>query len=548
MIPRRFLLALVPLLAPASPTFAQMVSSVPKQGLSPLLFIRFIGPAGLRATFYQGQPRGRAFNAPVVVGMRPGYPYRIQFNRLPGLPGVSIYPTIEVRGSLHLPPRLSAAAYPAPVVLTDADIASVLAGNLITKVVYLENPDRAIPTTTPPTSPFELDLPPGSHLLREAFDRGRPMLILRLGGRLLVSDDELTQASTPGTILLPGERAMPRAARPPCLLGDGRAFVDPLWGPKRPEEECLHDGGDRGIRAGYDASGNLAGVEPEDTVAEYTDSYGRRAVTHSNRICLCVPRFAVLRMETPLGGYNGVTAVSDSRQVQAQQPLNGGTPPLQTRKYEQLQGANGRERPSLNLGVTVAGQVERREVLIAVDVPLGPIALLGTKAAQRLTESERTRLLRQLELARQLSNRTALESNKQVVVTAVTGRVEPGARMVQSEVETRDLTVCCNEVPCPPDRPLVLIKCADRQSAGVGDVVTFMLKYSNHGGRPISDVTVTDSLATRLEYVPGSAQSDRAAVFTMQGNEAGSLVLRWEIIGKLLPGESGVVRFQARIR
>jgi uncharacterized repeat protein (TIGR01451 family) len=130
----------------------------------------------------------------------------------------------------------------------------------------------------------------------------------------------------------------------------------------------------------------------------------------------------------------------------------------------------------------------------------------------------------------------------------VVGRVEAGPRIVQVEAETRDLTVCCNEVPCPPDKPLVLIKCADRQSAQVGDVVTFMLKYSNHGGRPITDVAVTDSLTTRLEYIPGSSQSDRPAVFTTQANEAGSLILRWEITGRLLPGSSGVVRFQARIR
>ena len=61
------------------------------------------------------------------------------------------------------------------------------------------------------------------------------------------------------------------------------------------------------------ATADSAGVEPEDTVAEYTDSHGRRHVTHSNRVCLCVPRYAVLRCETPLSRYNGVMAVSDAR-------------------------------------------------------------------------------------------------------------------------------------------------------------------------------------------------------------------------------------------
>jgi uncharacterized repeat protein (TIGR01451 family) len=541
-------LALVLTAALAAPAAAQMVPSLPGQGFSPLLFVRFLGSPGLRATFYQGQPRGRAFDAPVVVGMRPGYCYRIQLSHLPGHPGISIYPTLEVRGSLKLPPRLNAASYPAPVVLTEADIESVLAGNLVSKVVYLEHPDRAFPILTPPDLPIENDILPGHNLLDEVRDRGRPMLIIRMGGRLLVSDEELAQSSVPGTILYPGEKVMSPAARPPCLLWDCRPFYDPRLGPKPPEEECLHDGGDQGIRAGFDADGRLAGVEPEDTVAEYTDIHGRRHVTHSNRVCLCVPRFAVLRCQTPLGRYDSVLAVNDTRRVQLQERIDVLTPPLLARKYEQLQGAHGRERPSINEGITGTVGIVRLEVLEARDVPLGPIALLGTKAALTLTEIERTRLVKQMEFARQLSNRVIIQGMEVVIGTAVVGRIEAGPQVVRGEVETRDLTVCCNEMPCPPDKPLVLIKCADRHSGQVGDVVTFMLKYSNHGGRPITDVAVTDSLTTRLEYVPGSAQSDRPAVFTTQENEAGSLILRWEITGRLMPGTSGVVRFQARIR
>ena len=84
--------------------------------------------------------------------------------------------------------------------------------------------------------------------------------------------------------------------------------------------------------------------------------------------------------------------------------------------------------------------------------------------------------------------------------------------------------------------------------AQVGDVVTFFLKFSNHGGQPINNVAVSDSLTGRLEYIPGTARADRDTVFTTQTNEAGSAVLRWEVSGVLLPGESGVVSFQARVR
>jgi uncharacterized repeat protein (TIGR01451 family) len=538
------LLALAPLAGPAR---AQMVLSSPCHAPAPLLFVHFGGPPGLRTTFYQGQPRGRSFDTPVVVGMRPGYLYRIELSNLPGRPGVSLFPTVEVVGSLYLPPKLVAAAYPAPVLLTEDDLDVILAGGLVTKVVYLEHPDLAPPTSVPPDRPTETLVPPDRHLLDEARRLGRPMLVVRLGGRLLVSREELAHESVPGTILFPGEKVLTPAGGPPCILWDCRPFWDPWLGPRPPEEECLHDGGDHGQPAGLDGDGRLYGLDPEDTVAEYTDACGRRRITCSNRVCVCVPRYAVLRQETPLARYNSVVAVNDTRRILAQERFLGLIPSLQARAFEQMVAMRGRERPSINENVEAPATLVRVEVLEASHIFLGPMELLGTKAVQQLTEVQRALLLKQLEFARELSSRARPQEYVQVEGTAVVGMTE-GLKLVRAEAETRDLTVCCCETPCPPDKPLVLIKCADRHSAQVGDVVTFMLKYSNHGGRAITDVAVTDSLTTRLEYVPGSAQSDRPAVFTVQANEAGSVILRWEVSGRLLPGSAGVVRFQARVR
>ena len=106
----------------------------------------------------------------------------------------------------------------------------------------------------------------------------------------------------------------------------------------------------------------------------------------------------------------------------------------------------------------------------------------------------------------------------------------------------------CKEKPVKPACPLVLCKTVDRKEAEIGEVVTFTLKYTNPGGQPITNVVVNDSLTGRLEYVPGSAKSERNAVFTTQENEAGSQILRREVSGVLQPGQSGTVTFQARIR
>src|SRR5262249_16912928 len=122
--------------------------------------------------------------------------------------------------------------------------------------------------------------------------------------------------------------------------------------------------------------------------------------------------------------------------------------------------------------------------------------------------------------------------------TTVSARYE-GTKFVQVRLGPGDVTGVCRETPRLPDKPLCLQKWGDRCDAEVGHEVTFTLRYSNQGGRPITDVVVSDSLAGRLEYIPGSAQSSRNAVFTTSPNESGSLVLRWQLNGVLQPGESG---------
>jgi uncharacterized repeat protein (TIGR01451 family) len=531
------LLALFPAIASAQAPWMPP----PHPGVSgriPLLYVRFLGPQGLRMTFYQGQPRGRAFDLPVAVGLRPSYLYRVEVSHLPTRPGVSFFPTLEVHCGLDLPPKYAASKFPVPVVFTEADIEAVLAGIMVTKVVYLEAPDRATPEASLPDRPLETDLPPQANLAAEVRERGRAVLVVRMGGRLLISPEDLAHESVYGTMLLPGDHVLPPAARPPCLPCDLH----------RPDDICIHDGGDCGPRAGLDPAGNLHGLDPEDTVAEYTDSHGRRSIACSNRVCLCVPRFAVLRQLSPPGLFDTAVGPDRTRLVVGREELSLRQPPQQTTLFEQPRGLNVRLKPWVNVGVENPGRIERLEVLEAREVIMGPIIYLGTKYVQQLTEVQRAQLVKQLEFTRTLSSNVVPHAMIGVEGTAVVGRVE-GLKIITAEATTHDLTICCPEgLVLPPDKPLVLIKCADRSSAQPGDVVTFFLRYSNHGGKPITDVAVSDSLSPRLEYVPESAQSDRPAVFTTQTNEAGSLILRWEITGTLQPGQSGSLRFQARVR
>src|SRR5207244_10184254 len=252
---------------------------------------------------------------------------------------------LEVRGSLHLPANLRPAEYPAPVPIIDQDIALAQAGGVVTKVIYLENPTRALAVATRPDEPLETTIGPGADPTDEARALGRPMLILRLGARTF-SPEEMAQLSIPGTILLPGEKGLATPPVRPCIPWAGVQAYDPILGPRPPEEECLHDGGDSGVAAGLDQEGHLQGLDPSDTVAQYTDNHGRKHLAISNRICLCVPRFAVLTVPLAPAGYESGVALVKSETVLAQAVLRAKQGGAELRQSEQLVALRGRERAS----------------------------------------------------------------------------------------------------------------------------------------------------------------------------------------------------------
>jgi uncharacterized repeat protein (TIGR01451 family) len=532
--------------APAQFPHPHPLHHPPPCGPAPLLHVRFYGPPGLNVTLYQGALTGQTFPVPVTVGLRPGYIYRVKVSGFPEHPGVMLFPTLEVRGTLQLPPHVRAADFPAPVVFRDDDVVRVRGGSVLTRVVALEHPDQAVPSASRPDQPVEIDPPASQDPVAEARQRGRPMLIFRMGERAL-SPDEVARQAIPGTVLLPGDHCLGQPAAKPYLPWAGIPVYDPILGPRPPDEECLHDGGDVGQPAGIDHRGRLRGLDPSDTVAEYTDSGGRRRLACSNRVCLCVPRYIVIRTETLLAGYSTLVGPEDTRAVQGQLAIQRITPSAETSQAERAGRLHVPKRLQGTVNVQLLGQLERVEVLVPERLEIGPAEMLGTELLVTLTKEQRALLKRQIEFAFLMSQPYRLAGVEQILQgPAVVGRVE-GVKLIATVQGPCELTVCC-EKPVPPAKPLCLYKWADRQSAQVGDVVTFFIKYSNHGGKPITDVAVSDSLTARLEYIPGSARADRDAVFTLQNNEAGSVILRWEIGGKLLPCQSGVVSFQARVR
>lgn len=514
---------------------------------APLLCVRLVGPAAAKVVFHTGKQQTRSFPLPVTAGLRPGYIYRLQISGFPGYPGLVFYPSLEVRGSLVLPKASRPFDHPVPLSFSADDVERTLRGELVTKAIVLEHPDQAIPAASTPDQPLEIDVGPRDPVA-EGRLRGRLVLIVRLGGREL-SSEELDYQAVPGTVLLPGDRMLPAPAAPPYMPWACFRMIDPIAGAKPPDEECLQDGGDIGIRTGIGPNGEILGLDPSDTAAAYTDSRGQRKVSVSNRICVCVPRFLVVRGITALIGYTTAVNPVGAQTIHGQTQMQGRVPSLEANQNKHLGAIRGRAKGSGFVASENLDFISRVDVLNAYHVEVEIGEQLGTSRMLLLTEEQRTQLSKKMEFALGFQRQAGPSANQSIQEgPQAVGRVA-GVDIFVGAQDTREVLASCHHVtPPPPDKPLYLYKWADRTSAKVGDVVTFYLKYSNVGGKTITDVAVSDSLTGRLEYIPGSAKSDRDAVFTTRTNAAGSLVLNWEIRGPLLANQSGIVTFQARVR
>ena len=146
--------------------------------------VRFELPSGGNVTLYNASPSAPvALAAPAQAGLLVGHLYRLRISDMPEFPGVELYPTIEMLDRLHAPPGQEA-EFPVPVAFTTDEIEQALEGGLVTKVIYLEQPQFAIPRQSEGLMLPVQTLSPSVNLLSVADQLGRPLVIVRLGGRL----------------------------------------------------------------------------------------------------------------------------------------------------------------------------------------------------------------------------------------------------------------------------------------------------------------------------------------------------------------------------
>ncbi len=145
--------------------------------------------------------------APRRAGLLIGAVYRLRVVNIPLAEGAEVFPTIEVIDRLYTP-QGQEGRFAIPIDISMADLKLALDGKFVTRVIYLEDPQRALPARENPQEQNWFETAPGQDPLAVADGLGRPVAILRLGGRL-PSQSDVQDASfyfgCPPYVALPSE-------------------------------------------------------------------------------------------------------------------------------------------------------------------------------------------------------------------------------------------------------------------------------------------------------------------------------------------------------
>ena len=161
------------------------------------------------------------------VGLIVGPVYRFKVTGIANQPGRELYPSVEVLNRLN-PPEGLENEFPIEIVISQSDLEEAIEDRLVTKVIYLENPDTALPHRHLADKQPYLDVGGGEDPLRVARRLGRPMAILRIGSRVPMPSDAGEQFgfNAPEPQLLPSPEALPVEAE--------NATIEPAFSNARP--------------------------------------------------------------------------------------------------------------------------------------------------------------------------------------------------------------------------------------------------------------------------------------------------------------------------
>lgn len=553
---------------------------------------------------YQGTASINAGPSPAVVACGVGHLYRLKISNIPGSPGLEVFPTVELLDRLH-PPTGREVEFAIPIVITEADLRRATAGNLVTRVIYLEQPQLA-----QQIDPLRREVPqsvlPTTNALQEADRLGRAMAIIRIGGRRLSPSSPPIFFGTGGPVELPAPSMAPKAisvtshapgrssvqqvsavgiasvsqfAHSSPRIGGGQMGCQNC-GPTESCQSCspgmrggqMHGSGMPGV--GAPIQPNLSGMGyPTPPSQAYHDEFIFDGGDRDYPIHYPGGYREGLDTEDTIAEFEDHTGESHyrpSNRVAVYAPRFGAvetvTGPGIDVKVDKAAGAREvrgidalYERKSLeaNIANTPATGLRTREG--ASGVEMSQIAFQNQKAQPAIQTTK---------VDQGFLNTRALGPN----LLAMTDLLETSVRISGPISANQDTLLGVAESTVQATQTYAMYKVQSmlgtdkssrkgdlritkRASTGVakaGDTITFTLLFRNIGDRPVSNVRIIDNLTPRLVYVDGTGQIDipggAAGNLSVLPNKEGSQILEFVLDQPLKGQTTGKITFDTRVR
>ncbi len=317
-----------------------------------------------------------------------------------------------------------------------------------------------------------------------------------------------------------------------CTGGCGPIEVTPVPRMVDPQE-YIYDGGDRDPQVRLRSNNTQVGLDPEDTVIQYQTLDGKTNVDSGCRVAIYAPRFGSVRKRQGITERDMATRLQSANlpagpvAIREKLPSGSVTQPIKSLNKE-------------NVRVVEAFRDRNQTMPSDRVLPMGtlsdafkPFEDLSLIRKGDLKGTDPVKLAKATAAARSWTNVDELR-------VTIDGK---------EAIETKDLKRAADVTLYELKGARVrLCKIASEQIASPGDTISFTIRFDNVGETPVSNIVIADSLAPRLEYVDNSQQSSLKARFSTKPNEAGSVVLRWELENPLPASEGGLVRFSCIVR
>jgi uncharacterized repeat protein (TIGR01451 family) len=494
--------------------------------------VRLAVPDGTAVSVYSEGTFQAATGRQNLAGMMVGHIYRLKVTAIPGHAGREVYPSVEILGRLF-PPAGYETRVPVPIHIPLEDIEPALDGNLVTRVIYLENPRNTIPENRTVNDQAFFDVAPGQDPLRVAEKFGRPMAIVRIGSRI-PDQNELDGFGFGTPPMRWFESPIPQG---PTETAPGIDMTQPC--PVAPwPDELLFDGGDRGLAAAVrqrEGVWEVNGLDSEDTIGHFDTLDGSHIIDASNRVQIYAPRFSAIRKIDLLAATKYTQEIGDlQEQVET----------AETRRKDLSSTTLQNLQPLRNRSTIQARGVEDMTRGVQVD---------NTTQVKRASSSFRSwedlRLMKTGHVDNREKGRLAIAMTRanswenNVSAQSTDGKLQ--LLVVDDAASVREAVQVRTEFNRPALR---IVKIASVDVALPGDEIDFTIRFDNAGDQPIGNVTIMDNLTSRLEYIEDSAECSLAASFIASPNNSGSQTLSWEITDPLKIGSGGIIRFRCRVR